>query len=54
MPVKNLVEVSVLLDGQAAAEYQDPTIADTGNKVVRYIKVKAGQKFGVNVTWLAG
>lgn len=55
MPQKDFIDVRILVDGQPLREYPDPDHnTDAEYKFSRYIEVKAGQKFAVQVTWLQG
>lgn len=54
MPAQNLIDVRIIVDGQPLQEYMEPEATDEGNKRVRYVEVKAGQEFAVQVTWMAG
>ena len=54
MPAQNLIDVRMIVDGKPLQEYIEPEATDEGNKRVRYVEVKAGQEFAVEVTWKAG
>lgn len=54
MPIKNLIDVRVMLDAEVAHDYEISGEEDSRTKMVRYIQVKAGQNFGVSVAWLEG
>ncbi|EXJ80328.1 hypothetical protein A1O1_08472 [Capronia coronata CBS 617.96] len=55
MPCQDLMDVRVLVDGKPLQEYLDPDgPADTSHQQTRYIEVKAGQKFSLEVTLLPG
>jgi hypothetical protein len=52
MPMKDFVDVRVLLNGQLAREYANGEDQDTGLNTTRYIKVAAGQYWSVQVNVL--
>jgi hypothetical protein len=54
MPEQDLIDVRVLVDGQPLQEYREPEATDEGPDRVRYVEVKAGQEFGIQITWKAG
>jgi hypothetical protein len=54
MPAQNLIDVRIIVDGQPLQEYMEPEAIDEGNERVRYVEVKAGQEFSVQVTRMAG
>jgi hypothetical protein len=54
MPAQDLIDVRIIVDGQPLQEYMEPEAIDEGSKRVRYVEVKAGQEFAVQVTWKAG
>ncbi|KAJ9612306.1 hypothetical protein H2200_003903 [Cladophialophora chaetospira] len=55
MPSQGHIEVQVLVDDQPLLEHPDPDHeAGDDHQMTRYVEVKAGQKFKVNVTLLPG
>ena len=54
MPVQDLIDVRVIVDGEEAIEYEDPDAFDEDNTCVRYIETKPGQKFSICIEWLPG
>lgn len=54
MPIQDLIQVRVFVDGEEAIEYEDPDGVDEDNKCVRYIETRPGQKFSVYIVWLPG
>ena len=54
MPAQDLIDVRINVDGKPLQEYMEPEATGEGNKRVRYVEVKAGQEFSVQITWKAG
>ena len=54
MPVQDLIDVRVIVDGEEAIEYEDPDAVDGDKRCVRYVETMPGQQFSINVTWLVG
>lgn len=55
MPSQGFIDVRVLVDDQPLLEYFDPdSEVSDDHQVTRYVEVRAGQKFRVEVTLLPG
>ena len=54
MPLQDLIDVRVIVDGKEAIEYKDPDAVDGDKRCVRYIETMPGQQFSIKVEWLAG
>jgi hypothetical protein len=48
----DLIDVRVMVDKREAIEYNDPSIPDSDDEVVRYVETQPGQNFGVKTILL--
>lgn len=49
MPTLNDVTVSVLINGQPAAEFDDPDLPTEADKTTRYIEIESGAEFSFKI-----
>jgi hypothetical protein len=54
MPIQDLIQVRVFVDGEEAMEYEDPDAVNGENTCVRYIETRPGQKFSIYIELLPG
>lgn len=54
MPEQDLIDVRVLVDGQPLEEHRESEATEEGIQRIRYVEVKAGQEFAIQICWKTG